>query len=195
MDSPASTSTAAAAGLSGSVSGSVPPSTAPAPRTKSKVYGSQLAKEGDVQKYRAKYKDLKIKVKEIEKDNDKIILKIMKAKRAIQRVRMERAIIYERLALNPLPPPTSTSSAPSPPSLESFLVLSTSTSAPIPAPVPATSAPAPTPVSAIGLPPPAPLVALAPVPMEVSPPTNGAGGEGASVGLVDAGPPFPTPTV
>jgi hypothetical protein len=69
-----------------------PAPAAAAPRTKSKVYGSQLAKEGDVQcvsappsvclfiqllsrrydvwlcrKYKAKYKDLKMKVKEIEK--------------------------------------------------------------------------------------------------------------------------------
>lgn len=61
---------------------------APLPRTKSRVYGSQLAKEGDVQsvalalslplgtladmlrrcrKYKVKYKDLKTKVREIEK--------------------------------------------------------------------------------------------------------------------------------
>ncbi|KAF9448242.1 hypothetical protein P691DRAFT_669870 [Macrolepiota fuliginosa MF-IS2] len=49
-------------------------------------------------KYQAKYKDLKRKVKEIEGENDKLHFKILQAKRSLQRMKLERAILYERLA-------------------------------------------------------------------------------------------------
>ncbi|KAJ7228343.1 hypothetical protein GGX14DRAFT_612299 [Mycena pura] len=48
-------------------------------------------------KYQAKYKDLKRKVKEVESDNDKLHFKILQAKRSIQRMKLERAVLYERL--------------------------------------------------------------------------------------------------
>ncbi|CDZ98714.1 hypothetical protein [Phaffia rhodozyma] len=86
----------------------------PLPKTKSRAYGAQLSRDGDIQKYKAKYKDLKLKVKQIEKDNDKLLLKILKAKKDIQRARLERAIIYERLSV-PIEPP-----APTDPSLPSY---------------------------------------------------------------------------
>ncbi|KAJ3808970.1 hypothetical protein F5876DRAFT_44927 [Lentinula aff. lateritia] len=57
-------------------------------------------------KYQAKYKELKRKVKEIEGDNDKLHFKVLTAKRNIQRMKLERAILYERLAqISPLPVP------------------------------------------------------------------------------------------
>ncbi|KAF5393041.1 hypothetical protein D9757_001282 [Collybiopsis confluens] len=48
-------------------------------------------------KYHAKYKELKRKVKEVEADNDKLHFKVLNAKRNIQRMKLERAILYERL--------------------------------------------------------------------------------------------------
>ncbi|KAJ7639127.1 hypothetical protein FB45DRAFT_904784 [Roridomyces roridus] len=55
-------------------------------------------------KYQAKYKDLKRKVKEIEADNDKLHFKVLQAKRSIQRMKLERAILYERLQQVPPSP-------------------------------------------------------------------------------------------
>ncbi|KAJ7094465.1 hypothetical protein B0H15DRAFT_829690 [Mycena belliarum] len=55
-------------------------------------------------KYQAKYKDLKRKVKEIEADNDKLHFKVLQAKRSIQRMKLERAVLYERLQLVPPSP-------------------------------------------------------------------------------------------
>ncbi|KDQ08881.1 hypothetical protein BOTBODRAFT_59089 [Botryobasidium botryosum FD-172 SS1] len=84
-------------------------STNPPPlRQKSKAYSTTIAAHSDDMKYRGKYKDLKRKVKEIESDNDKLHLKVLKSKRNIQRLRLERAILYERLAaLGPTTPPIS----------------------------------------------------------------------------------------
>ncbi|KAJ7682474.1 hypothetical protein DFH06DRAFT_1314681 [Mycena polygramma] len=55
-------------------------------------------------KYQAKYKDLKRKVKEIEADNDKLHFKVLQAKRGIQRMKLERAVLYERLQQVPPSP-------------------------------------------------------------------------------------------
>ncbi|KAJ7490278.1 hypothetical protein B0H11DRAFT_1018394 [Mycena galericulata] len=55
-------------------------------------------------KYQAKYKDLKRKVKEIEADNDKLHFKVLQAKRSIQRMKLERAVLYERLQQVPPSP-------------------------------------------------------------------------------------------
>ncbi|KAF8213876.1 hypothetical protein K438DRAFT_2009021 [Mycena galopus ATCC 62051] len=56
-------------------------------------------------KYQAKYKDLKRKVKEIEaSDNDKLHFKVLQAKRSIQRIKLERAVLYERLQQVPPSP-------------------------------------------------------------------------------------------
>ncbi|KIK67763.1 hypothetical protein GYMLUDRAFT_68787 [Collybiopsis luxurians FD-317 M1] len=57
-------------------------------------------------KYHAKYKELKRKVKEVEADNDKLHFKVLNAKRNIQRMKLERAILYERLSqISPSPAP------------------------------------------------------------------------------------------
>ncbi|KAJ7572565.1 hypothetical protein C8J56DRAFT_1175044 [Mycena floridula] len=52
-------------------------------------------------KYQAKYKELKKKVKEIEGDNDRLHFKVLQTKRNIQRMKLERAILYERLMTVP----------------------------------------------------------------------------------------------
>ncbi|CAK5262493.1 unnamed protein product, partial [Mycena citricolor] len=55
-------------------------------------------------KYQAKYKDLKRKLKEIEADNDRLHYRVLQAKRSIQRMKIERAVLYERLQLVPTSP-------------------------------------------------------------------------------------------
>jgi len=50
-------------------------------------------------KYLIKYKELKKKIKQIELDNDKMLIHILKSKRNIQRLRLERAILYEKAGL------------------------------------------------------------------------------------------------
>lgn len=72
------------------------PATQPV-KTKSKAYSSTVAIQGDAAKYRQKYKELKRKTREIEAENDKLHLKTLRIKRNIQRMRLERAILYERL--------------------------------------------------------------------------------------------------
>ncbi|KAJ1018139.1 hypothetical protein NDA16_005005 [Ustilago loliicola] len=96
------------------------PATQPV-KTKSKAYSSTVAIQGDAAKYRLKYKELKKKVREIEVENDKLHLKTLRIKRNIQRMRLERAILYERLeaesqatpsvATYPPPPPPAAASA------------------------------------------------------------------------------------
>ncbi|KAJ3782401.1 hypothetical protein GGU10DRAFT_363937, partial [Lentinula aff. detonsa] len=57
-------------------------------------------------KYQAKYKELRAKVKDIEADNVKLHFKVLNAKRNIQRMKLERAILYERLGqITPSPAP------------------------------------------------------------------------------------------
>ncbi|PPQ65376.1 hypothetical protein CVT24_011486 [Panaeolus cyanescens] len=48
-------------------------------------------------KYHVKYKELKRKVKDIEESNEKLLFKVEQAKQSIRRMKMERAILYERL--------------------------------------------------------------------------------------------------
>lgn len=48
-------------------------------------------------KYHKKYKDLKRKVREFEDENAKIGIKLEKAKLTIQRLRLERSFLYEKL--------------------------------------------------------------------------------------------------
>ncbi|GAA5925504.1 hypothetical protein JCM3775_001427 [Rhodotorula graminis] len=64
---------------------------------KPKAYAGIVATQSDDAKYRQKYKELKTKVLEIEEDNNKLSVKILKSKKAIQRLRIERAILYDRL--------------------------------------------------------------------------------------------------
>lgn len=58
-------------------------------------------------KYRVKVRELKAKIRAVEQDNDKMYTKTLEAKRNIQRLRIERAIIYERLNAGPPQPPPS----------------------------------------------------------------------------------------
>ncbi|KAF7332311.1 hypothetical protein MKEN_00112500 [Mycena kentingensis (nom. inval.)] len=74
-----------------------PPAFYPTPPPVPRQPGPGLAAGAEDSKYQAKYKDLKRKVKEIEHDNDKLHYKILQAKRGIQRMKLERAVLYERL--------------------------------------------------------------------------------------------------
>ncbi|GAA5831887.1 hypothetical protein JCM3766R1_000139 [Sporobolomyces carnicolor] len=65
--------------------------------SKSKAYSNPISTQADDVKYRNKYRELKVKVAEIEDDNTKLSVKILKSKKAIQRLRIERAILYDRL--------------------------------------------------------------------------------------------------
>ncbi|KAG8769444.1 hypothetical protein FRC15_004585, partial [Serendipita sp. 397] len=73
-------------------------------------YQTTIAAEADDLKYESKYKELKKKVKEVEEDNEQLYVKILQAQQNIQRLRLERALIYERLST--LAPPA-TAPAPS----------------------------------------------------------------------------------
>ncbi|EIN10518.1 hypothetical protein PUNSTDRAFT_51149 [Punctularia strigosozonata HHB-11173 SS5] len=80
------------------------PATPQSVRQKAKVYAPGIVAGVEDVKYQAKYKDLKRKVKEIEADNDKLQYKVLQAKRNIQRMKLERAILYERLSMIPPSP-------------------------------------------------------------------------------------------
>ncbi|EMS25913.1 uncharacterized protein RHTO_00341 [Rhodotorula toruloides NP11] len=69
----------------------------PSAAAKSKAYSNPVATQADDVKYRQKYKELKAKLAEIEEDNTKLSVKILKSKKAIQRLRIERSILYDRL--------------------------------------------------------------------------------------------------
>ncbi|THG93601.1 hypothetical protein EW145_g8334, partial [Phellinidium pouzarii] len=106
-------------------------------RTKSKAYQSGIAAGAEDVKYATKYRDLKKKVREIEavsnhvlllllsfptsvplslsKDNDKLLFKVLQAKRNIQRAKLERAILYERLGTLPASPLAQNAGLPPPP--------------------------------------------------------------------------------
>ncbi|SNX87564.1 uncharacterized protein MEPE_06274 [Melanopsichium pennsylvanicum] len=92
------------------------PATQPV-KTKSKAYSSTVAIQGDAAKYRLKYKELKRKVREIEVENDKLHLKTLGIKRNIQRMRLERAILYERLEAESQATPSIAAYPPPPPLL------------------------------------------------------------------------------
>ncbi|KAG1892191.1 hypothetical protein F4604DRAFT_1966449 [Suillus subluteus] len=77
---------------------------ATAPRQKSKAYATGIAAGVEDEKYQTKYKELKRKVKEIETDNDKLQYKVLMAKKSIQRMKLERAVLYERLSAVPPSP-------------------------------------------------------------------------------------------
>ncbi|GAA5868382.1 hypothetical protein JCM3774_003274 [Rhodotorula dairenensis] len=65
--------------------------------SKSKAYSSGVATQADDAKYRQKYGELKKKLVQVEEDNTKLSVKILRSKKAIQRLRIERAILYDRL--------------------------------------------------------------------------------------------------
>ncbi|KAG8218537.1 hypothetical protein J3R82DRAFT_4176 [Butyriboletus roseoflavus] len=109
-----------------------PPSVTPSARQKNKAYTTGIAAGVEDEKYQAKYKELKRKVKEIEmacypsprirsflthllsQDNDKLQFKVLMAKKSIQRMKLERAVLYERLSAVP-PSPDLHAHAPLPP--------------------------------------------------------------------------------
>ncbi|KAH8830333.1 hypothetical protein DL96DRAFT_1592480 [Flagelloscypha sp. PMI_526] len=89
------------------------PSQSVSGRQKGKTTSIGISAGAEDLKYQTKYKDLKRKVKDIENDNDKLHFKILQAKRNIQRMKLERAILYERLhAVPPSPPPPAHTSLP-----------------------------------------------------------------------------------
>ncbi|POY72680.1 hypothetical protein BMF94_4509 [Rhodotorula taiwanensis] len=65
--------------------------------SKSKAYSSGVATQADDAKYRQKYGELRKKLTQVEEDNTKLSVKILRSKKAIQRLRIERAILYDRL--------------------------------------------------------------------------------------------------
>ncbi|KAM0754562.1 hypothetical protein T439DRAFT_377024 [Meredithblackwellia eburnea MCA 4105] len=129
-------------------------------REKSKAYSAGVATQADDAKYKLKCKELKSKVAEIEEDNTKLHLKILKSKKNIHRLRIQRAILYDRLqssatpsnpyklsskdvdgvAVPPPPPPTVAATAPVP-----VPVASTSSTQLPPPPQPQPQPPAPAP--------------------------------------------------
>ncbi|PPQ66581.1 hypothetical protein CVT26_009481 [Gymnopilus dilepis] len=78
---------------------------APPARQKQKLAPVGIAAGAEDAKYHAKYKELKRKVKDVEADNDKLHFKILQAKLSIRRMKMERAVLYERLSQAPPSPP------------------------------------------------------------------------------------------
>ncbi|KAF8559179.1 hypothetical protein OG21DRAFT_1474565 [Imleria badia] len=81
-----------------------PASVTTSARQKNKAYATGIAAGVEDEKYQAKYKELKRKVKEIEMDNDKLQFKVLMAKKSIQRMKLERAVLYERLSAVPPSP-------------------------------------------------------------------------------------------
>ncbi|CAD6884196.1 unnamed protein product [Tilletia controversa] len=67
------------------------------PKGTGKGATQSLPELSDVFRYRSKYKELKRKIREMETDNERLHLKTLRVKRNIQRMRLERAILYERL--------------------------------------------------------------------------------------------------
>ncbi|KAK2466042.1 hypothetical protein APHAL10511_001684 [Amanita phalloides] len=80
------------------------PSSVSARQKPPKPYAIGIAAGAEDVKYQTKYKELKRKVKDIEADNDKLHFKVLQAKRSIQRMKVERAILYERLSSTTPPP-------------------------------------------------------------------------------------------
>ncbi|CAG8750210.1 10718_t:CDS:2, partial [Racocetra persica] len=51
----------------------------------------------DEMKYKRKYRELKKKIREMEEENEKLTLKLTKAKKNIQRLKIERSFLFDRL--------------------------------------------------------------------------------------------------
>ncbi|CAG8623697.1 9187_t:CDS:2, partial [Paraglomus occultum] len=66
-------------------------------KSKLKQSSFKSVSASDEIKYRRKYKELKKKIREMEEDNEKITLKLTRAKKNIQRLRIERSFLFERL--------------------------------------------------------------------------------------------------
>ncbi|ORY88773.1 hypothetical protein BCR35DRAFT_301100 [Leucosporidium creatinivorum] len=77
---------------------------APAKATGPKAaFSNPLPTQADDAKYRKKYKELKAKLAEVEEDNTKLAVRILKSKKAIQRLRVERSVLYDRLQTTTTP--------------------------------------------------------------------------------------------
>ncbi|KDE07372.1 hypothetical protein MVLG_02413 [Microbotryum lychnidis-dioicae p1A1 Lamole] len=61
------------------------------------IFANPLQTQADDVKYRTKYQQLKGKLQEVEQDNAKLALRVLRSKKSIQRLRIERAILYDRL--------------------------------------------------------------------------------------------------
>ncbi|EGF98935.1 uncharacterized protein MELLADRAFT_79565 [Melampsora larici-populina 98AG31] len=65
---------------------------------KSKAYANPLPSNADEQRYSAKCQELRTKIREIERENQIVQLKIVRSKKNIQRLRIERSVLYDALA-------------------------------------------------------------------------------------------------
>ncbi|WAQ91619.1 hypothetical protein PtA15_15A8 [Puccinia triticina] len=65
---------------------------------KSKAYSNPLPSIADEQRYGTKCHELRAKIREIERENQNIQLKILQSKKNVSRLRIERAVLYEALA-------------------------------------------------------------------------------------------------
>lgn len=65
--------------------------------------------------YRKKCKDLKNRINEIESSNEKLTSRIQRARRAIQRMRLERAFLLQQLESRTEPRVSDSEGSPSPP--------------------------------------------------------------------------------
>ncbi|CAI2178837.1 10058_t:CDS:2 [Funneliformis geosporum] len=65
------------------------------PRPKQPVF--KAIPVNDDLKYKRKYKELKKRIREMEDENEKLSLKLTRAKKNIQRLRIERSFLFERL--------------------------------------------------------------------------------------------------
>ncbi|KAH9814025.1 hypothetical protein DFH28DRAFT_1083081 [Melampsora americana] len=65
---------------------------------KSKAYANPLPSHADEQRYSAKCQELRTKIREIERENQIVQLKIVRSKKNIQRLRIERSVLYDALA-------------------------------------------------------------------------------------------------
>ncbi|CAG8624677.1 2838_t:CDS:2 [Acaulospora morrowiae] len=65
-------------------------------RQKQPSFKGVSASDAEV-KYKRKYKELKKKIRDMEEENEKLTLKLTKAKKNIQRLRIERSFLFDRL--------------------------------------------------------------------------------------------------
>lgn len=64
---------------------------------KSKAYSNPLPSLADEQRYGTKCLELRTKIREIERENQNIQLKILQSKKNVSRLRIERSVLYEAL--------------------------------------------------------------------------------------------------
>ncbi len=88
---------APAASAASAAAAKKPKSSAAAAGTGTGAVAGAGAPESEDVKYKQKCKDLKRRIQEIEDHNDVVTIKIARAKRAVQRLRLERAFLLEKL--------------------------------------------------------------------------------------------------